>query len=136
MPANGGHFSVSKIPFGAFRQIFAVCCAHNSSAYGEQIPHLQPDKYFASGTRPDAKCFRLCFLLAQKILRSLFRHSEHGSYEPCLRLSKMLFCKGDHWSSVTKKFRIRRNLVQNADFFAGRAMLAPTISVEKGFLTR
>ena len=49
------------------------------------------------------------------------------------RLSKMSFCRGDHWSSVTKKFRIRRNLVQKRRFSAGRAMLAPTISVGKRF---
>ena len=57
--------SVSKIPFGAFRQFFAVCCAHNLFACGEQIPHLQPEKYFSSGTRPDKKCFRLCFPLTR-----------------------------------------------------------------------
>jgi hypothetical protein len=47
--------SLSKNPFGLFRQSFAVCCAHNLFAVGKQIPHLQPDKYFAPGTRPGAK---------------------------------------------------------------------------------
>ena len=52
-----------------------------------QIPHLQPEKYFPSGTegelpgtgkrgrpgvRPDGKCFLSCFSLARKILRSFF----------------------------------------------------------------
>jgi len=63
---------LSKTPFGAFRQFFAVCCAHNLYAFGVQIPHLQPEMYFASGTRPDVKCFRLYFLLAQKTLRGFF----------------------------------------------------------------
>ncbi len=44
-----------KSPTGAFRQVFAVCCAHNLSAHGEQISHLQPDKYFRPGTRPGRK---------------------------------------------------------------------------------
>ena len=38
---------MSKIPFGAFRQFFAVCCAQNLFAVGKQIPHLQPEMYFA-----------------------------------------------------------------------------------------
>ena len=42
--------SLSKKTFGLFRQFFAVCCAHNLFAIGEQIPHLQPEKYFAPGT--------------------------------------------------------------------------------------
>ena len=37
---------MAKIPFGAFRQIFAVCCAHNLFAIGKQIPHLQPEMCF------------------------------------------------------------------------------------------
>jgi hypothetical protein len=64
--------SVSKIPFGAFRQFFAVCCAHNLFAYSEQIPHLQPEKYFCPRTRRGQKCFKLYFLLAQKTLRGFF----------------------------------------------------------------
>ena len=36
---------------------FAVCCAHNLFVYDEQIPHLQPEKYF---------------LLSQKTLRDYF----------------------------------------------------------------
>jgi len=34
-------FHLAKNPFGLFRQFFAVCCAHNLFALGEQIPHLQ-----------------------------------------------------------------------------------------------
>jgi hypothetical protein len=79
--------SLSKKAFCLFRQIFAVCCAHNLLAYGEQIPHLQPEMYFASGTRPDAKCFSLCFLLTQKILRSFFGFSRpEGRLKMCIRL--------------------------------------------------
>ena len=47
--------SLSKNPFGLFHQIFAVCCAHNLFATDEQIPHLQPELYFLSGTCPDRK---------------------------------------------------------------------------------
>ena len=63
---------MSKIPCGAFRQFSAVCCAHNLYAFGVQIPHLQPEMYFVSGTRPDTKCFSLYFLLTQKTLRGFF----------------------------------------------------------------
>ena len=111
-----------KTPLGAFRQFFAVCCAHfvanpvtifrflqaeNSTCawfaplpikrilalwgpllfFGEQILHLQPEKYFPSGTegelpgtgkrghpgvRPGKKYFSLYFLLTQKTLRGFF----------------------------------------------------------------
>ena len=33
----------------------AGCCTHNWFADGEPIPHLQPEKYFRSGTRPGRK---------------------------------------------------------------------------------
>jgi len=64
--------SLSKNPFRAFHQFFAVCCAHNLFAIGEQIPHLQPEKYFLPGTRPGRKCFSLYFPLARKTLRGFF----------------------------------------------------------------
>ena len=54
-PGNRAALSPSKIPSGAFRRIFAVCRAHSLCACGAQLAHLQPEKYFASGTRPDAK---------------------------------------------------------------------------------
>ena len=63
---------MSKKACGLFRQFFAVCCAHSLCAVGAQLVHLQPEKYFVSGTRPDTKCFRLCFSLTRKILRSFF----------------------------------------------------------------
>ena len=72
-PDDSGVFlSLSKIPFGAFRQFFAVCCAHSLCAVGAQLVHSQPEKYFVSGTRPDIKCLRLYFSLTRKILRSFF----------------------------------------------------------------
>ena len=60
-PALAGGLRLAKIPFGAFRQFLAVCCAHNWYAIGVPIPHLQPDLYFVSGTRPDTKCFWILF---------------------------------------------------------------------------
>ena len=69
----------------AFPPVFAVCCAQN--LLWEQIPHLQPEKYFLPGTegelpgtgkrdhpgvRPGRKCFGFCFSLSRKILRSFF----------------------------------------------------------------
>ena len=104
--------SLSKIPCGAFRHFFAVCCAHfvavpdtmfhflhagNSTCiqtaplpikrilalwgpllfFVVQIPHLQPDMYFASGICPDTKCFGLYFLLTQKTLRGFFDSLRH-----------------------------------------------------------
>ena len=63
---------VEKNPIGVFRQYFAVCYAHNLYAFGAQIPHLQPEMYFVSGTRPDTKYFGLFFLLTQKTLRGFF----------------------------------------------------------------
>ena len=53
--ADTGRWSLSKKTSGLFRQAFAVCCAHNLYAFGVQIPHLQPEKYFVPGTRPDTK---------------------------------------------------------------------------------
>ena len=50
-------FRLSKNPFGAFRQVFAVCRAHNLSPHGGQIPHLQPVKYVPPGTRPGGTWF-------------------------------------------------------------------------------
>ncbi|MBQ3192760.1 MAG: hypothetical protein IJB59_04220, partial [Oscillospiraceae bacterium] len=41
-------------------------------AYGEEIPHLQPEKYFLPGTRPGRKYFSLYFPLARKTLRGFF----------------------------------------------------------------
>jgi hypothetical protein len=37
----------------------AVCRTHNLSATGEQIPHLQTEKYFLPGTRPGKKWIAL-----------------------------------------------------------------------------
>ena len=37
-------------PSGFFDKRLAVCCVHNLYAYGAQIPHLQPEKYFLSRT--------------------------------------------------------------------------------------
>ena len=64
--------SLSKIPFGAFRQISAVCCVHNLFVYSEQIPHLQPDMCFCPRTRRGQKPFPICFPLTREILRSFF----------------------------------------------------------------
>ena len=61
MPPIRAALRVSKKPFGLIRQIFAVCCAHNLFADSEQIPHLQPEKYFPSGTRPDRKNIQTLF---------------------------------------------------------------------------
>jgi len=77
--------SLSKIPFGAFRQFFAVCYAHNLFACSEQIPHLQPEMCFCPRTRRGQKRFLLCFPLTRKILRSFFYSLkravlQHASY--------------------------------------------------------
>ena len=48
---------LSKNPFGAFRQVYAVCHAHNLSPDGRQIPHLQPVKYVPPGTCPGGTLF-------------------------------------------------------------------------------
>ena len=64
---------MSEIPFGAFRQIhIAVCCAHNLFAFGERIPHLQPEKYVLSGTRPDRTCFGILFFCFRRKLCGAF----------------------------------------------------------------
>ncbi len=68
----GSLLRLSKIPHGAFRQVFAVCCVHNLSAHGEQIPHLQPDKYFRPGTRPSRKWILLYSPLRRRTLRGTF----------------------------------------------------------------
>ena len=57
--SHGAALRLSEIPFGAFRQIFAVCCAQNLFAVSEQILHLQPEKYFLPGTRPGRKRFAI-----------------------------------------------------------------------------
>ena len=63
---------LSKIPFGAFRQVLQPAAAHKQSAKGGLFARLRSDRYFVSGTRPDTKCFEMCFPLARKILRSFF----------------------------------------------------------------
>ena len=50
-----GWTKLSKKGKALFLTKFAVCYAHNLFADGEQIPHLQPEKYFRSGTRPGRK---------------------------------------------------------------------------------
>ena len=65
-------YRLSKIPFGAFRQVFAVCRAHNLFAYGGQILHLQPEKYFLPGTRPGRKWIEMGLPQKRQILRSFF----------------------------------------------------------------
>jgi hypothetical protein len=64
--ALGRLLSVSKNPFGAFRQFFAVCCVQNLFVYSEQIPHLQPGKYFCPRTRRGQKCFYFVFCFRKK----------------------------------------------------------------------
>jgi|GEM_PF-1131492 len=61
-----------KTPYGLFRQVFAVCCAHSLFAYGEQLAHLQPEKYFLSGARPDRKFLILFGGLRRQTLRGFF----------------------------------------------------------------
>ncbi|MBQ3192673.1 MAG: hypothetical protein IJB59_03775, partial [Oscillospiraceae bacterium] len=56
--------------------------AHNLFAYGEQIPHLQPEKYFLPGTRPGRKYFSLYFPLARKTLRGFFDGLRRGAAPP------------------------------------------------------
>ena len=63
----GAGLSLSKIPFGAFRQGFAVCRAHSLCAAGAQLAHLQPEMYFLPGTRPGRKWISLCFPLLRQI---------------------------------------------------------------------
>ena len=64
--------NLSKIPFGAFRQVFAVCCAHNLFAYGEQIPHLQPELCFCPRTRRGQKRFGLYAPHPRRTLQGIF----------------------------------------------------------------
>ena len=68
----GAGLSLSKIPFGAFRQGFAVCRAHSLCAAGAQLAHLQPDRYFLPGTRPGRKWVAFSLPLLRQILRSFF----------------------------------------------------------------
>ena len=71
----GAGLSLSKIPFGAFRQGFAVCRAHSLCAAGAQLAHLQPDRYFLPGTRPGRKWVSFSLPLLRQILRSFFLHA-------------------------------------------------------------
>ena len=63
--------SVEK-PLRGFPAGFAVCRAQNLFATGEQIPHLQPEKYFLPGTRPGRKWISIGLQLARQILGSFF----------------------------------------------------------------
>ena len=63
---------LSKNPFGAFRQTFAVCCAHSLCAIGAQLAHLQPEMYFRSGTRPDRKWLKRYLPHSRQTLRGFF----------------------------------------------------------------
>ena len=50
-----GAYELVEKPLRAFPPVFAVCCAHNLFAIGEQIPHLQPEKCFRPRTRRGRK---------------------------------------------------------------------------------
>ena len=63
---------LSKIPHGAFRQFFAVCCMHSLCACGAQLVHLHPEKYFRPGTRPGRKWILLYSPLRRRTLRGTF----------------------------------------------------------------
>ena len=67
-----GASSLSEKPCRLFRQFFAVCCAHNLFALGEQIPHLQPEKCFSPRTRRGRKRFELYSPLSRRTLRGFF----------------------------------------------------------------
>ena len=84
---TGGHLSLSKNPFGLFRQFFAVCCAHSLCAFGAQLAHLQPEKCFRPrtegelpgtgkrghpGVRRGRKRFRLYSPQLRRTLRGFF----------------------------------------------------------------
>jgi len=69
---SGGHSSLAENPFGLFRQFFAVCCAHNLFAIGEQILHLQPEMCFRPRTRRGRKRFYFVFRLRGKFCEAFF----------------------------------------------------------------
>jgi hypothetical protein len=55
-PHGGAFFETAQKGQGPFwGKRLAVCRAHNLSADGGQIPHLQTEKYFLPGTRPGKK---------------------------------------------------------------------------------
>ena len=84
-PGNGSPFPglvLVEKPLRDFPPVFAVCCAHNLFAESEQIPHLQPEKYFLPGTCPGRKCLQLYFLLTQKTLRGFLRIYNPGNGSP------------------------------------------------------
>ena len=70
----------SKIPFGAFRRFFAVCCVHNLFVEDEQIPHLQPDRCFRPRTRRGRKRFGWVCRLRGKFCEALFDRLRRGIF--------------------------------------------------------
>ena len=72
-------FQTVENPLRGFLTVFAVCCAHNLFAAGEQIPHLQPEMYFLPGTRPGRKWIPFCLPLLRQILRSFVPYAENGA---------------------------------------------------------
>ena len=54
-PVGSGFSDCQKRPLAFFDKRIAVCCAHSLSAYGGQLAHLQPVRYFLPGTRPGRK---------------------------------------------------------------------------------
>ena len=79
-------FSLSKNPFGLFRQFFAVCCAHNLFAIGEQILHLQPERCFRPRTRRGRKRFDFVFRLRGKFCEAFFDSLEQSGSDETLCL--------------------------------------------------
>ena len=125
---------MSKIPFGAFRQIFTVCSAHNLFADSEQIPHSQPVAYFPPGTGPDGKCFKSCFSLTRKILRSFFYGLRRTNCPPpfCLRekssrpfsvQKKAFFCLRFLYSMFkTRKYLNNRKVAEAVNRFLSNSV--------------
>ena len=73
--------SLSKNPFGLFRQFFAVCCAHSLCAFGAQLPHLQPERCFRPRTRRGRKRFHFVFRLRGKFCEA-FDSLKRGASVP------------------------------------------------------
>ena len=63
---------LSKNPAGFSDKKIAVCCAHNLFAFGEQISHLQPEKYFLSRTCRERKYFEFFAACGRQTLRGFF----------------------------------------------------------------
>ena len=84
------HFKLSKTPFGAFRQVFAVCRAYHLSPQGDKFHTCSLRSVFCQVRAPAENFFDFICRQRQQPLRDLYDALERRAVSPpgvCLKLT-------------------------------------------------